>query len=273
MSEVVTVLVALAATTVAVMVGAYAVAVLDLALGGVSAGRPSGWGRVWVAPLAEAAVQMRQTRVGTERPDWQAWALAPGLLVALAATMFVVVPLAPDVVITAAPHSVVMFAAVAALVVIPAFLEGWSPNSILALLGAYRMFAQALSYVIPLALVLIGAALPTESLGFDRIVADQQGLWNVVRMPLGLPVYLAAVTGMAFWGPLSPPNRHRHRRRHRPRSLVGASPGVADGPAGRDRGLGGGGSHRLPGRLARAGAARPGLGCGQDAGAGRPARR
>ena len=205
MSEVVTVLVALAATTVAVMVGAYAVAVLDLALGGVSAGRPSCWGRVWVAPLAEAAVQMRQTRVGTERPDWQAWALAPGLLVALAATMFVVVPLAPDVVITAAPHSVVMFAAVAALVVIPAFLEGWSPNSILALLGAYRMFAQALSYVIPLALVLIGAALPTESLGFDRIVADQQGLWNVVRMPLGLPVYLAAVTGMAFWGPLSPP--------------------------------------------------------------------
>lgn len=205
MSALVPLVVAVAATTAAVLTGAYAVAVMDLAIGGAAAGRPRRWSRVLVEPLADAAVQVRQTRVGTERPDWQAWALAPALLVALAATMFVVVPLTPDVVITGVPHSVVLFGAVAALVVIPAFLEGWSPNSMLALLGAYRMFAQALSYMIPLALVLIGAALPAESLSFDRIVVDQQGLWNVVRMPLGLPIYLAAVTGMAFWGPLSLP--------------------------------------------------------------------
>lgn len=198
------VLVAFAATTAAVVVGAYLAAVLDLALGGAAAGRVR-WRTSLTAPLTCAAVLVRQTRVETERPDWQAWALAPGLLVGLAATMLVVVPVAPDVAVAGVPHGVILFGAAVALVVIPTFLEGWSPNSILALIGGYRMFAQALSYMIPLALVVIGAALPAESLDFGLIVADQAALWNIVRMPLGLVIYLAAGTGAAFWGPLSPP--------------------------------------------------------------------
>lgn len=194
---------AVVVTAGTLVVGAYVVAVLDLLLA-PSTSPPTGR-RVLVEPLARAAVLVRQSRVETERPDWQAWALAPGLLLGLAATMLVVVPVAPDAALAGVPHGVILFGAAAALVVIPTFLEGWSPNSLLALLGGYRMFAQALSYVIPLALVMIGTALPAESLDFDLIVADQQGLWNVVRMPLGLPVYLAAVTGLAFWGPLSAP--------------------------------------------------------------------
>jgi NADH-quinone oxidoreductase subunit H len=59
--------------------------------------------------------------------------------------------------------------------------------------------------MIPFALVLIGTALPAESLGIGDIVASQQGLWNVVRTPLGLPVYLVTALGMAFWGPLATP--------------------------------------------------------------------
>lgn len=194
---------AVAVTAGTLVVGAYVVAVLDELL--APSGSQPGGRSVLVEPVARAAVLVRQSRVETERPDWQAWALAPGLLLGLAATMLVVVPVAPDVSLAGVPHGVILFGAATALVVIPTFLEGWSPNSLLALLGGYRMFAQALSYVIPLALVLIGTALPAESLDFDLIVADQQGLWNVVRMPLGLPVYLATVTGLAFWGPLSAP--------------------------------------------------------------------
>lgn len=67
------------------------------------------------------------------------------------------------------------------------------------------MFAQALSSMIPFALVLIGTALPAESLGVDAIVADQEGLWNVVRQPLGLPIYLATTIGVLFYGPLATP--------------------------------------------------------------------
>jgi NADH-quinone oxidoreductase subunit H len=34
-------------------------------------------------------------------------------------------------------------------------------------------------------------------------VTSQHGLWNVVRQPLGLPLYLVASLGAAFWGPLN----------------------------------------------------------------------
>src|SRR3546814_10680367 len=51
-------------------------------------------------------------------------------------------------------------------------------------------------------LVLIAAALPAESLALGDIVESQAGLWNVVRQPLGLPLYLVAGLGLASWGPL-----------------------------------------------------------------------
>jgi NADH-quinone oxidoreductase subunit H len=55
-------------------------------------------------------------------------------------------------------------------------------------------------------LVLIAVALPARSLGMGEIVDSQAHLWNVLRQPLGLPIYLVAATGLAFWGPLRLPD-------------------------------------------------------------------
>jgi NADH-quinone oxidoreductase subunit H len=188
---------------VALASGIAATATLDAAVGGLVAGSSptlaarSRWSNV--------AVLLRQRRTTTERPDSRAWALAPALLMGLAAAMLAVVPVGPDLVLADLPHSIVLFGAAAATVLIPVFLQGWAPNSPFPLAGAFRMFAQGLSSVIPFALVLIGAALPAESLGVVDVVESQRGLWNVLRQPLGLPVYLAAATGVLFWGPLGTP--------------------------------------------------------------------
>lgn len=187
--------------------GVAVVAVLDAAAHDVVARRPLGWTTV-ARPWRQAALVSLQRRTTTERPDAQAWALAPALLVGLAATMLTVVPVSPSAAVADVPHGIVLFGAAAATLLIPAFLQGWSPNSPFPLVGAYRMFAQGLSSMIPFALVLIAAALPAESLGVGEIVASQQGLWNVVRTPLGLPVYLATVPALAFYGPLATPAGH-----------------------------------------------------------------
>lgn len=50
--------------------------------------------------------------------------------------------------------------------------------------------------------VLIATALPAESLQVSAIVRSQEGLWNVVRQPLGLPLWLIVTSGVTFWGPL-----------------------------------------------------------------------
>src|SRR5665647_1241968 len=114
-------------------------------------------------------------------------------------------PLAPGLLAADVANGIVLFGAAMALVVVAVFLQGWSPNSPLPMIGGYRFIAQGLSYEIPLAVVLIAAALPARSLAIAPIVTSQEHLWNVVRQPLGLPLYLMAGLGLAFWGPLALP--------------------------------------------------------------------
>ena len=193
------------AVGVAVAVGVLLVAWFDAVAAHIARHRSAGWLGVVAEPWRRAAVVALQRRTSTERPDVQAWALAPGLLLALAATMLTVVPIAEGIAVADVPHGIVLFGAVAATILIPVFLAGWSPNSPFPMVGGYRMFAQGLSSMIPFALVLVATTLPAESLGVGDIVVSQQGLWNVVRTPLGLPVYLATAPALAFWGPGAAP--------------------------------------------------------------------
>ena len=186
-------------------VGVLLVAWLDAVAAHIARHSRPPWSGVIAEPWRRAAVVALQRRTPTERPDAQAWALAPALLFALAATMLTVVPIAEGVAVADVPHGIVLFGAAAATILIPVFLAGWSPNSPFPMVGGYRMFAQGLSSMIPFALVLVATTLPAESLGIGDIVASQQGLWNVVRTPLGLPVYLATAPALAFWGPGATP--------------------------------------------------------------------
>lgn len=183
--------------------GAYVVSVLDAALAGVAAGRGLRLGRAVRQPVNDAALLLVTRASTTERPDVQAWALAPALLAAMAAAAVATVPLAPDVAVADVADGIVLFGAAMAVVMVGVYLHGWSANSPLPLVGGYRFIALALSYEMPLALVLIAAALPAESLSVGAIVESQHDLWNVVRQPLGLPLYLVAGMGLAFWGPLN----------------------------------------------------------------------
>ncbi len=142
----------------------------------------------------------------TERPDNVLWALAPALVGASAATCLALVPLSANGVAAQVESGIVYFGAAMALVMVAVYLNGWSANSMFSVIGGYRFIALALSYEMPLALVLIAAALPAQSLSVSDIIDSQAGLWNVVRQPLGLPLYLIASSGLAFWGPLNFPD-------------------------------------------------------------------
>lgn len=205
--------------------GIYAAAVLEELVRRRVAGRRTG-GRELLGALAlpfrEAALLALQRPGRPERPDLPAWSLAPPLLAGLAAVVAGTVPFYPEAVVGLGPEAgavagarsgIVLFGAAMALVMVCVFLHGWSANSVPPLVGGYRFVAQALSFEMPLALVLIAAALPAESLAFADIVRSQTGpvtaqtgLWNVVRQPLGFPLYLVAAAGVAFHGPLRLPD-------------------------------------------------------------------
>lgn len=186
--------------------GVYVTAVLDRLLGRSVAGQALAPASAFVGPVRESALLLLQQRSRTERPDSEVWAIAPALLGALAAAALVVIPLGPALALPDIDSGIVYFGAAMATVMVAVFVNGWSANSTFAVIGGYRFIAQALSYEMPLALVLIAAALPAESLSVAAIVRDQDPLWNVVRQPLGLPLYMIAGLGLAFWGPLNLPD-------------------------------------------------------------------
>ncbi|MGH9164545.1 MAG: NADH-quinone oxidoreductase subunit H [Acidimicrobiales bacterium] len=197
-----TVLVGPVAIGFAMLVGIWAVAAIDAAVASAVAGRGLRPRRAALAPLRRALVLAGQGPVTTERPDGAAWVVAaPGLL-ALAGAALSAVPLTGGVAVADIPDGLVLYGAAMALVMVAVFLHGWAPNSPFPLIGAYRFAAQALSYQIALFLVLLGAALPSGSLGLGAIVESQAGLWNVVRQPLGLPLFLVTGMALSFWGPL-----------------------------------------------------------------------
>ena len=197
---------ALVAVALTLLVGVYVVAVADRLVGQAIAGGGTRVRDALVAPGRTAALLLLQSRATTERPDAAGWALAPALLAGLAAFALAFVPLAPELVVADADTGFVAFSAAIALVMIAVFLHGWSPNSPFALHGAYRYGAQALSFQIPFLLAMLATALPAESLSIVRIVEAQEPLWNVVRQPLGLPIYLVVGLAVSFWGPLNLPD-------------------------------------------------------------------
>lgn len=188
------------------MVGAYAVAVLDLVVGRAFAGVRPAWGEAAARPFRQAGLLLTQQRVTTERPDAPAWALAPALYGGLAALAVTVVPLSPTWVVADVRAGIVLWGAAQALAMVAVFLHGWSPNSAFPLIGGYRFVAQAIAYELLSMFVLIAVALPAGSMQMTAIVEAQDGLWNAVRHPPALPLWIVVTLGVAFWGPLRLPD-------------------------------------------------------------------
>lgn len=181
--------------------GVYLWAVLD-GLAARSFGLPQAQS-VWLRPLSRCAWLLLQQANTTEAPDSWGWRLAPALYLALAAVGLALVPWSQDWMATDLATSLVLWGSVEALATVVIFLQGWSANSHFALMGAYRYVALGLSYILVSMFVLIGATLPAESLALTRIVASQQDVWNLVRQPLGLPLFLLVGLALTFRGPFN----------------------------------------------------------------------
>ncbi len=197
-----TLLIASACTVLlALLVGAYCVAAIDGAITARVTGQTPG--NPLLIPLQNAARLWHAPHNETETPDRPALRLAPVLYLVLAAMGLALVPWSRDFVPVDLTTGIVFWGAIEPLATVLVFLKGWAPNAHFPLLGAYRYVSLGLSYILVSMFVLIGVALPAESLQISAVVDAQAGLWNVVRQPLGLPLFLVVGLGVSFWGPLN----------------------------------------------------------------------
>lgn len=182
-------------------VGVYVVAVADTVAQRIAAGGTLD-AKVLVEPLRRVALATVQQRSVTERPDALLAALAPAALAGLAAAGLSVVPLSESWIVADIPSGIVWWGAVESLAIVAVFLHGWAPNSVQPLIGAYRYVADGLSVLLLSMFVLIGVAVHAQSLRISAVVADQHDLWNVIRQPLGLPLFVVVALGITSSRPL-----------------------------------------------------------------------
>lgn len=189
----------LAALLSFLMIGAFLGAVMDVLVPSWIARRPIAG--ALSHPVRSAAALLAQQRITTEAPDRLNWLLAPAWYITLAAAGLSVVPFDEGVVLVELSTGVVLWGAVESLTVVVVFLHGWSPNSPFPLIGAYRYVAIGLPIMLLSMFVLIAAAIPANSLDIMAIVESQRELWNVIRQPLGLPLFLLLGLSLTLRGP------------------------------------------------------------------------
>lgn len=182
-------------------VGAAAVAVVESLVTAHVAESPLG--PAWARPWRQAALTLARPGPVTERPDTLLWVLAPASYAGMAALGLAVLPLGTAWAVADVRTGIVVLGSAEVLAMVAVYLHGWSSNSAFPLVGGYRFIAAGLSFLLLSMFVLIAAALPAESMSFGRIVASQEaGTWNIVRQPLGLPLFLVVALAVSLQGPL-----------------------------------------------------------------------
>jgi NADH-quinone oxidoreductase subunit H len=92
------------------------------------------------------------------------------------------------------------FIAVASLGTLAVILAGWSSNNKYALLGAFRVVAQLISYEVPLALALLVPVMLAGTMSMVGIVEAQAGMWFIFMAPIAAVLFFIssqAETGRA----------------------------------------------------------------------------
>jgi NADH-quinone oxidoreductase subunit H len=133
---------------------------------------------------------------GADKPVFN---LAPILIAAAACLLWAVVPFGRGLIGQDLNIGVLYLVAVGSITTLAVIMAGWSSNNKFALIGAFRVVAQLLSYEIPMVLSMAAVVLLVGSMRMGQIVAGQTVPFVLV-LPLGFIVYIltaAAETGRA----------------------------------------------------------------------------
>lgn len=116
--------------------------------------------------------------------------LAPILSLASVLLLWAVLPFAEVVFGVDLNVALLYIVAAGAIGTLSIIMAGWSSNNKFALVGAYRMVANMISYEIPMVVILLIPAILTSSMSMLTISQAQTKYWFVLVVPLAALVFL-----------------------------------------------------------------------------------
>ncbi|MFN7037495.1 MAG: complex I subunit 1/NuoH family protein, partial [Bellilinea sp.] len=148
------------------------------------------WGLLQpVADMLKIFTKEYITPIGADKITYN---LAPILAVAAVLLLWSVLPLSVTVVGSDLNVGLLFLIAIGGLGEMSYILAGWGSNNKYALLGAFRLVAQLISYEVPLVLSALVPVMLAGTLSVTGIVQAQQGVWFIVVAPAAALIFFIA---------------------------------------------------------------------------------
>ncbi len=141
--------------------------------------------------IADAVKMLIKEDIVPDGADRPVFNLAPILIAGAAALLWAVIPFGRGMIGTDLNVGAIYLVAVGSITTVSVIMAGWASNNKFALIGAFRVVAQLLSYEVPMILSIAGVALVAGTLSTMGIVEAQQVPFALL-MPVAFIAYFVA---------------------------------------------------------------------------------
>jgi NADH-quinone oxidoreductase subunit H len=154
-----------------------------------------------IQPLADVVKLIGKEDITPAGADKLIFNLAPPFAVAAVVLVWAVVPFTPYHYGANLDIGALYFITVASIGTLAIMMAGWASNNKYALLGAFRVVAQLISYEVPLALAVLVVVMLAGSMSMVDIVTAQYGMWFMFTAPIAAFMFLISSQAETGRGP------------------------------------------------------------------------
>jgi NADH-quinone oxidoreductase subunit H len=139
------------------------------------------------ADIIKMVIKEDTTPAGADKVVYN---IAPVLAATSVIMLWAILPLASSIYGVDLNVGLLYIVAAGSLGTLAIIMAGWSSNNKYALLGAFRMVANMISYEIPMVVILLVPTILADTMSVRGITQAQSGMWFAILSPLALIIFL-----------------------------------------------------------------------------------
>lgn len=143
-----------------------------------------------IQPFADIIKLIIKEDITPAGADKLLYNLGPVLAIASVIILWAILPLSAKIFGVDLNVAVLYLVAAGALGTLSIIVGGWASNNKYALLGAFRMVANMISYEIPMVVALLIPTILADTMSVQGITQAQSGMWFAILSPLALIIFL-----------------------------------------------------------------------------------
>jgi NADH-quinone oxidoreductase subunit H len=140
-----------------------------------------------VADIIKMVIKEDITPFGADKIIYN---IAPVLAATSVIVLWAILPLASTIYGVDLNVGLLYIVAAGSLGTLAIIMAGWSSNNKYALLGAFRMVANMISYEVPMVIILLVPTILANTMSVRGITEAQNGVWFAILSPLALLIFL-----------------------------------------------------------------------------------